>query len=256
MPGDYARLCNDSGARWGYPPLVKVGGQPVWRQTNTSRYVRPFQSRRSLLIWKVFGARLDGWTNADHPTESTPGDASTLPPGAQIDDADLDYTGAIMPPLGSGVPALSIDQKLTFARWVDLGCPINTGQGTPDAPFGWFVDDNRPTLTLSAPRPGSVNPPLSVIRIGIADAYSGIMPGSLSITATFAVSGRAPGAQLADLAVPIGDGIYAITPTVPLINLGAAHLFVQVADRQGNLTRINQKFSVFGNELFLPLMVK
>ena len=62
VPGDYARLCNDSGARWGYPPLVKVGGQPVWRQTNASRYVRPFQSRRSLLIWKVFGARLDGWT--------------------------------------------------------------------------------------------------------------------------------------------------------------------------------------------------
>ena len=31
--------------------------------------------------WKIFGQRLDGWTNADHPTESVPGDAATLPPG-------------------------------------------------------------------------------------------------------------------------------------------------------------------------------
>ena len=118
------------------------------------------------------------------------------------------------------------------------------------------MDDNRPTLTVSAPRPETSRLPLSVIRIGAADAYTGIMPGSLSITATFAVDGRAPGAQLADLAVPIGDGIYAITPTVPIANLGNAHLFVQVADRQGNLTRINQKFSVLGNGEFLPLAVK
>ena len=82
------------------------------------------------------------------------------------------------------------------------------------------------------------------------------MPGSLSITATFAFDGRAPGAQLSDLAVTIGDGIYAITPTVPIANLSNAHLFVQVADGQGNLTRINQKFSVLGNDVFLPLALK
>ena len=35
-----------------------------------------------------------------------------------------------MPPPGSGVPALSEDEKITFARWVDLGCPINGSQGT------------------------------------------------------------------------------------------------------------------------------
>ena len=51
------------------------------------------QSRRSLLTWKVFGKRLDGWTNADHPTETVPGDASTLPAGAHPNRADLDFTG-------------------------------------------------------------------------------------------------------------------------------------------------------------------
>ncbi len=128
-PGDYMRLCNDSSATWGYPPVI--GKDAGWRQSNASRYVRPFQSRRSLLIWKIFGERLDGWTNADHPTESTPGDASTLPAGADANDADLDYSGTIMPPPDSDAPALSDAEKMNFARWVDLGCPINTGKAQP-----------------------------------------------------------------------------------------------------------------------------
>ena len=70
VPGDYKRLCQDSEARWGYPPVI--GKNAGWRQTNASRYVRLLQARRSLLIWKVYGQRLDGWTNADHPTESIP----------------------------------------------------------------------------------------------------------------------------------------------------------------------------------------
>src|SRR5262249_44732333 len=113
-PGDYARLADDWQARWGYPPLVNVGG-PVWRQTNASRSVRMFQGRRSLLMWKIFGARLDGWSNGDHPTESVPGDARTLPSGADINQADLDFTGSMMPPPGSGVPSLTIDEKMIFA---------------------------------------------------------------------------------------------------------------------------------------------
>ncbi len=59
---DYVKLANDEEARWGYPPVIING---VWRQTNASRYVRRFQSRRSLLLWKIFGQRLDGWSNAD-----------------------------------------------------------------------------------------------------------------------------------------------------------------------------------------------
>src|SRR6185436_15257522 len=75
LPRDYVVLADDPTATGGYPPVI---GNREWRQTNASRYVRAFQSRRSLLMWKLFGARLDGWTNAEHVTESTPGDPATL----------------------------------------------------------------------------------------------------------------------------------------------------------------------------------
>jgi hypothetical protein len=243
LPGDYSRLCFDAEARWGYSPLVNVGA-PAWRQTNASRYVRPLQSRRSLLIWKIYGQRMDGWNNADHPTESVPGNAGTLPPGAHVNDADLDYTGTIMPPPGSGYAPLSADEKMTFARWVDLGCPINTDEGGPSEAFGWFLDDVRPALTVSAPRPGTSAGPLAVIRIGMADAYTGIAPGTLSIKADVPINGRPAGAELADLMQPAGDGIVALALSPPLATALNAHLFVEVQDRQGNVTRVTRTFSV------------
>ncbi len=238
LPGDYSRLCYDQDARWGYPPLVGA-----WRQTNASRYIRPFQSRRSLLIWKIFGARLDGWSNADHPTESTPGNPATLPAGADPNAADLDYTGAAMPPPGSSVPALSGDEKLTFARWVDLGCPIDTGQGENQA-FGWFLDDLRPTLALSLPRPGANSGPLDGLRFGLADANSGIDLSSLSVKASIPLAGRPAGAELAGLAQPAGDGIYVIPLSPPLPAAANAVLSLAVADNQGNITRVQRRFAV------------
>ena len=59
--------------KYGIKPVIS--GQ-AWRGSNASRYVRMFQSRRSLLMWKLWGARLDGWTNASHPTETTRGDGT------------------------------------------------------------------------------------------------------------------------------------------------------------------------------------
>src|SRR6185503_8788054 len=91
LPGDYLRLTEDTDATWGYPPGIPNG---TWRQTNASRYVRRFQSRRSLLVWKIFGQRLDGWTNADHPSEPAPGDP--LQAGIDPNEADHDYTGEAM----------------------------------------------------------------------------------------------------------------------------------------------------------------
>ncbi|MFI5073189.1 MAG: hypothetical protein ACHP8A_20140, partial [Terriglobales bacterium] len=83
-------MADDSEARWGYKPVIGTG---TWRQSNASRYIRMFQSRRSLLTWKIFGRRLDGWANGDHPTETVPGDPATLPASADPNTADLDYTG-------------------------------------------------------------------------------------------------------------------------------------------------------------------
>jgi hypothetical protein len=240
-PGDYMRLANDQSARWGYAPVI--GRSSGWRQTNASRYVRLFQSRRSLLLWKLFGARLDGFSNADHPTERVPGDASTLPPGADANRADLDYTGDMMPPPGSAVAPLTFDDKLTFARWIDLGCPINTGTGT-SVNFGWFLDDVRPTLTVSSPRPGRNAGAVTVLRVGFADANSGINLSTLSLKLSVSVLGRAADAELADLARRVADGVYEIAITPPLVNLTLAHVRASIADRQGNITRVDQEFTV------------
>jgi len=239
LPGDYERLADDQDAQWGYPPLVRVG-TPVWRQTNASRYVRMFQSRRSLLMWKIFGQRLDGWSDSDHPTESVPGDPSSLPAGADVNAADLDYTGTLMPPPSSGVPALSIDEKMLIARWIDLGAPINYSGSA----YGWFLDEVRPTLAVSLPSPGQNAAPLDTIRIGIADADSGIDAASLSVTADVAIEGHPAGDELAGLLTQTADGIYAIALLAPLDAVTDAHLWVSVADRQGNVTRVARKFSV------------
>lgn len=243
LPGDYARLAEDQGARWGHKPLVKVGNQPTWRQFNASRYVRMLQSRRSLLAWKIFGQRLDGWTNEDHPTESVPGDAATLPKSASINAADLDFTGDIMPPPNSGYPALTGDEKMAFARWIDLGCPIDTGAGTAKE-LGWFLDDVRPTITISSPRQNRLNTALSEIRVGVADAYKGIRPNSLSIKADFPVNGLPAGTELASHARPVGDGIYALSLSTPIDELPEAHVTASVFDNQGNRTTQRVRFWV------------
>jgi hypothetical protein len=234
----YNRLARDRAAEFGIPPVIGS-----WRQTNASRYVRTFQSRRSLLVWKVFGRRLDGWTNADFPTERIPGDPATLPVGGQADDADLDFTGTACPPSGSGIPPLSADEKLRFARWVDLGAPISS----PASAFrgrGWFQDDLRPTLTVSLPRAGWSSEPLSMIRVGADDYYSGLDERSLSVEADFAVNGRRAGRELADLFARTSDGVWAlpISPTVD--QLRRATLTVSVKDKQGNVARVVRVFSI------------
>ena len=58
---------------WSGNYAIQLAGGLLGKVQRQLLVVDAFQSRRSLLVWKVFGARLDGWTNADHPTESTPG---------------------------------------------------------------------------------------------------------------------------------------------------------------------------------------
>jgi hypothetical protein len=235
VPGDYRRLADDRSAQFGYPPVISNGS---WRQTNASRYIRMFQSRRSLLIWKLFGQRLDGWSNADHPTESVPGNAATLPAGADRNEADLDFSGSIMPP-PPAMP-LSEEEKLTFVRWIDLGAPIDTG----NAAYGYLLDDLKPTLTVSMPRPGINMQAISELRFAFADGHSGIDAASLSVRADVTINGRAAGSELADLAQSLADGRFRIALSTPIALVSNRHIQVSIRDLQGNITRVNQAFSV------------
>jgi hypothetical protein len=238
----YNRLASDPNAQWGIPPVIS---SRQWRQTNASRYIRMFQSRRSLLVWKVFGRRLDGWNNSDHPTESTPGDASTLPAGADPDEADIDYTGTMMPPPGSGVPPLTDDEKMTVARWIDLGAPI-TEQGDPTYQ-GYFADEIKPTLTVSSPAVGANSGPLALLRIGMFDAYSGIDAASLSVSANFSVNGNPPGSELGPSFTQTDSAIWTLRLSAPIKRLTSGNIVVRVQDNAGNWTTVNRSFSIGAN---------
>lgn len=240
--GTYHRLANDSRAEFGRKPVIRNG---QWRQTNASRYIRKFQSRRSLLTWKVYGKRLDGWTNQDHPTESRPGDASTLPEGFSPNDADIDFVGSIMPPPESGVPALTLDEKLTIARWIDLGCPISRADISRNG-SGWFLDELRPTLTVTLPRRGE-NRPLSKLTIGMDDYYSGLELSSLTITADFEADGYLAGENLARHFRKTHRGVMEWKLRTPITSLQRGTLTVSIRDRSGNVASVERTFSVKEN---------
>ncbi|MCP5152986.1 MAG: hypothetical protein H6983_02385 [Ectothiorhodospiraceae bacterium] len=245
----YNRLARDAGADHGIPPVITNG---TWRQTNASRYVRKFQSRRSLLVWKVFGRRLDGWTNADHPTEAVPGDPSTLPPGANRNDADIDFTGTIMPPPGSGVPPLTAAEKATIARWIDLGAPIDS-QAPARAGLGWFADDLRPTLSVTLE---PVWPPLGLwqVRVGAFDYYSGLAADALSVRADFPVLGGAAG-ELGATFTPSGDHVWTGYVFAGWTDLARGTVTVQVEDRAGNRTEVTRTVPIPADHRFWLLAI-
>lgn len=241
--GTWRRLADDQRAEHGRKPVIRNGR---WRQTNASRYVRKFQSRRSLLIWKIYGERLDGWTNEDHPTESVPGDPKTLPEGANPNDADLDYDGVPCPPPDSDVPLLSPDEKLAFARWIDLGCPISRNASEER---GWFLDELRPTLTLSLPRAGRYPGSLDRIVIGMHDYYKGLDEESFSVTADFEIDGVAASENLASKFEPTHDGVWEWKPAKSLGDVVDGTLTVSVCDKQGNESKVVRTFSTGGGKL-------
>src|SRR6266545_1734946 len=259
VPGTYYRLTMDYAGRFGHKPVTGA-----WRGLNASRYIRMFQSRRSLLIWKVFGERTDGWTNDDFPTESEPGNPRTLRlKGQPVPDtlanrnrADLDYTGPQMPPpeavagtyVGPDgqkikVAPLTDEDRRTLVRWIDLGCPIDLDYN-PASPqttgYGWMLDDQRPTLTLASPRAGA-NPPLTRLLVGMHD-YGGLDSGSFEVTASFPVAGIAAGKNLAAQFRSAALGVWEL-PLVEPLTIREGKLTVSVRDRQGNVTRIERTFS-------------
>jgi hypothetical protein len=253
LPGTYARLAADAAGKFGVKPLNRHG----WTNLAASRYIRMMQSRRSLLIWKVFGQRLDGWQNDDLPFETVPGDPSTLRQhGKPVADtphnreiAHIGYTRSVMPPpeavKAGKVKPLTDEDRRTLARWIDLGCPIDLAYdpAKPQDRNGWLLDDQRPTLTLTYPRSGE-NAELSRIVVGMHDYDSGLDMTSFKVVADFAIDGLKPGDDLAAKFKPIGQGIWELKLARPVTKLTAGKLTVSVKDRRGNLSQIERTFSV------------
>jgi hypothetical protein len=262
VPGTYFRLALDHSGKFGHKS--PVGN---WAHPQASRYVRMFQSRRSLLAWKIFGKRLDGFSNDDFACETVPGDPNSLqykgkpfankPENRRL--INLSYTGSAMPPPDAvagtydgpdgkkiKVPPLSDEDRRTLVRWIDLGCPIDLAYDAakPEARGnGWMQDDNRPTLTLTWPRAGA-NETLSRILVGMHDHDSGLDRDSFHVVADFEIDGVAAGEDLAPKFREKAQGIWELKLSKPIARLTKGKLDVSVRDRQGNMTRIGRSFSV------------
>jgi hypothetical protein len=260
--GTYFRLALDHAGRFGHKS--PVGN---WAHPQASRYVRLFQSRRSLLVWKIFGKRLDGWSNDDFATEAVPGDPNSLryhgkPLANQPQHRrriNLAYTGSIMPPPRAvagtyegpdgkkiKVAPLSAEDRLTLVRWIDLGCPIDLAYD-PARPAargsGWLQDDNRPTLTVTYPRAGA-NPELTRILVGMHDYDTGLDMDSFRVVADFEINGIAAGQDLAAKFKAKSPGVWELKLSRPITRLAKGKITVAVKDRQGNLSRIERTLSV------------
>lgn len=258
-----------------YRPLTKQGLVPwaenvrvaeglphtYWR---LAQYSWAFQSRRSPLVWKLYGQRLDGFANDDveSPALDYHDEQSVLNwcHHSKRYQYDVDFAGTAMPPPKAvsetvaapdgqmvKVPPLSDEEKLTFARWIDIGCPIDRdydAEKPMERGRGWLLDEGRPTLTLTSPAVGVNSEPLSRILLGMHDYGTGLDLDSLQITADVAIDGVAAGENLASRFKPAGEGIWQYTLARPLDTLPQATMTVVVRDRQGNASRIERKFSV------------
>lgn len=276
LPGSYARLAADQQANFGPKPLLARSQNHGWQQylltDNASRYVCKFQSRRSLLVWKIYGQRLDGWSNDDIETEELGLDdprmktltwhGKPLPRIAHhLLKGDIDYTGSQMPPPSAiegtyigpdgqkiRVAPLTDEDRRTIVRWVDLGCPIDLHpefdpSDSALANSGFLADDHRPTLALTFPASGT-NPALSRILVGMHDHESELDMSQFQITANFEINGMAAGVNLAELFEALPDSRWQLTLTQPITRLEQGILEVSVRDCQGNVNRIVRSFSV------------
>ena len=228
------------------------------------QYCWALQSRRSPLVWKIYGERLDGFTNDDIPS-----------PALDYEDEqnvlewchhskrfqrDVDFTGSAMPPAEAiagtfedpqgnriQVPPLGDEDKLTLVRWIDLGCPIDLDYDAaqPDRRGnGWMLDEGRPTLTLAAPAAGENAEPLAALLVGMHDYGTGLDIESFSVTADFPVDGLPAGENLAGRFAPLDGSRWELVLRTPIAKLPAGTLTVSVRDRQGNESKIERTFSI------------
>jgi hypothetical protein len=129
----------------------------MYNTPQVSKYLRVPQARQSLLTWIVWGGRLDGRTNSER-------------------DNDVDY-----PSNHPTVPLTDLEKR-TFARWVDLGAPIDFPELSSHSLKGFrYTDDYQlPVINIEQPKRG-VNSGRSAI-IGFADAKSGLNWSSLEMS--------------------------------------------------------------------------
>jgi hypothetical protein len=262
-PATYVRLAADRSGQFGHKPLNRHG----WSSLAASRYIWQMQSRRSMLIWKLFGQRLDGWANEDFPHETTPGDPRSLShKGKPVEDtpknrelSHIAFTGSVMPPpdavAGTYVGAdgkkvkvapLTAEDRFTLVRWIDLGCPIDFeyDAAKPEARAqGWLLDDLRPTLALTYPTVGA-NEPVKRLLVGMHDYDTGLDMSSFNVIADFPVAGVAAGENLAGKFKALPGGRWELTLPEPIKDLRLGKLTVTVKDRQGNASKIERTFSV------------
>jgi hypothetical protein len=252
FPGTYFRLALDNRAKYSH----KMVGYDSWGYPQASRYIRMFQSRRSVLVWKLYGKRLDGFSNDDHPSESKPGAGDLLHHGEPIDiqrnraKLDIDYVGSIMPPrkaVAAGkVKPLSDEDRRTLVRWIDLGCPIDLDYD-PEQPKrrgrGWLVDDNRPILTINSPQVGN-NRSLDRIIIGMHDYFTGLKDDSFTVELDFPVGDIPAGENVASKFRETSQGVWEWKLPTPVATSKQARIVVSVKDGEGNISRRERTFSI------------
>jgi hypothetical protein len=166
-----------------------------------------------------------------------------------LEIAHIGFTGSRMPPpdaVASGkVQPLSDEDRRTLVRWIDLGCPIDL-QYSPERAeerVGWLLDDQRPTLTLTSPVPGT-NKRLSRILIGMHDYHSGLDLASFQVQADFPVNGTAAGENLAPRFRQVSAGVWELKLASPITTLSTGKITVAIKDQQGNLSRTERMISI------------
>jgi len=224
-PGTYYRLALDGFSndcpKFG-AGVPSGSSAPYFIDPQLTRYMRGYQSRESLLIWKAFGARLDGRANATRT-------------------GDIDYNAAadtIHPRLNT-LRGLTWSEKLTLARWVDLGAPIQM-----NANWGWLEDDLRPTLwvspTLEQARAGAVN----AIVVGAYDLESGLAANTLSVKFNKPIGGQPAGTNFANGMNLTNGGVLSIPlPASVDLAAGRAEMTVKICDNAGHVTELVRTYS-------------
>ncbi len=197
----------------------------------STRYLRAFQSRQSLLMWAIWGSRLDGRSNATRT-------------------GDIDFSSH------PAIPNLSNAERMLLARWIDTGAGVDLsnfaepGQtGSQQARIGFLQDDLRPTTVLRPSTAAAANlSSLAAVQVSAFDIESGVRtaPGQWSLTADRAIGAISAGANLAaGLTLPANGAPLNIP--LPAAISGEIRLRLRVVDVAGHETVIEREYGVGGS---------